>query len=112
MDYLDAVEEVLEKASKTRLPGYSTDVVSAVRRQFARRWRCDYKLIIPIERALKDCLSLWTKDRKREIWESTETGFESDVDCDDIHESGIDMDLEGELMYHIHGRAGAARPGR
>ena len=40
-------------------------------------------------------------EQKKEIWLSTETGTASSQDCEDYDESSIDMDLEGELMYHI-----------
>lgn len=45
----------------------------------------------------------WTLAQKREIWLSTKTGAQSDLTVEDLEESSIDMDLEGELMTHIIG---------
>jgi len=99
MDCYEAVDKILEKMSRIRLPHCRTDVVAAARREFAKRGSCDAKLIDPIERTMKECLKRWTVKQKRAIWESTETGAGDDFDAYEL--SSIDMDLEGELMYLI-----------
>jgi hypothetical protein len=99
VDCYDAVNEILDKASQTRLPGCRFRVVAAARREFAKRRCCDAKLIDPIEKTLEECLKRWTAGQKRSIWESTETGAGEDSDSYDP--DGIDMALEGELMHLI-----------
>ncbi len=101
MDYADAIEEVLERAAAIKLPGHRIDVVTAARREFARGGGCDSKLIEPIEETLRACLQQWSLEEKREIWLSTETGAQSDPGLGELHPDSIDMDLEGELMYHL-----------
>ena len=95
--------EVLDTAGRIKLPHYRLDVVTIARREFAQRGFCDNKFIAHIEGTLRDCLRKWSIEQKREIWFSTETGTASSQDCEDYDESSIDMDLEGELMYHIIG---------
>lgn len=101
MDYLDAIGEVLDKAAAVKLRGYKIDVVTAARREFATRGCCKSKLIDPIERILKECLQHWSPEQKRDIWLSTETGAGRHRDFDAYALSSIDMELEGELMYHL-----------
>jgi len=101
VDYLDAIDEVLEKAAMIKLPHHRLDVVTVARREFAKHGSCDAKLITPIERTLMDCLRAWTLEQKREIWLSTETGAQSDWAVEAYEESSIDMDLEGELLAQI-----------
>jgi len=98
MDCCDAVDEILEKASRIRLSGHGLNVVSVVRREFARRGCCDAKWIDPIEQAMRDCLKRWTAKQKWAIWTSTESGA-ADTDFDACDPGSLDMDLEGELMY-------------
>ena len=101
MDCYDAISEILDQAASVRRRGHKVDVVTAARREFAKRGACDAKVIDPIERILRECLRRWSWEQKRGIWLSTETGAESDIDFDAIAESSIDMELEGELMYHL-----------
>ena len=101
MDLADAVDEVLARAEQIKLPGRRLDVVTIARREFAKRGVCDSKLIDPIENVLKECLRTWTMGQKREIWLSTETGFDTNRAFDDYDEEGINFDLEGELMFHV-----------
>ena len=101
MDYLDAIGEVLDKAAAVRLPGYRIDVVTAARREFTKRGCCKSKLVDSIERILRGCLQQWSAQEKRDIWLSTESGAGRDRDVDGYALSGIEMDLEGELMYHL-----------
>lgn len=101
MDYHDAVTEVLDKAARIKLPGYRFDIVTTARREFAKRGYCDSKFIDPIEKTLRKCIQRWSVIEKREIWESTETGSQSDVRADAYTMNSIDMDLEGELMFHL-----------
>jgi len=68
MNYMDAIDEVLDKATNVKLRGYRVDVVTAARREFTKRGGCDSKLIDPIERILKDCLDHHgTWEQKRDI---------------------------------------------
>jgi hypothetical protein len=101
MDYVDAINEILDKAEAIKLPPHRLDVVSAARREFAKQGCCDAKFIAPIEETLRNCLRGWTLEQKREIWLSTEAGAQSDWAVEDYEESSIDMDLEGELMSHL-----------
>jgi hypothetical protein len=101
MDYVDAINEVLDKAEAIKLPTHRLDVVSAARREFTKQGSCDAQVIGPIEETLRRCLRGWTLEQKREIWLSTEAGAESDWAVEDGEESGIDMELEGELMNYI-----------
>ena len=101
MDYCDAINEVLDRAGNIKLPGHRLDVVTVAKREFAKRGCCDSKFIDPIERMVRECIRDWTIIEKREIWESTETGAQSDVSFDDYTSDSIDMDLEGELMYYL-----------
>ncbi len=101
MDFGDAIIEILDKAGTIKLPGQRLNVVTVARREFAKWGCCDGKFIVPIEETLRNCLRGWTLEQKREIWLSTETGAESDWAIEDYEESMIDMDLEGELMYHV-----------
>jgi hypothetical protein len=101
MDCFNAITEVLDTARRIKLPHYRFDVVTIARREFARSGGCDNKFIAPIEDTLRECLRKWSLAQKREIWLSTETGAASSHTFEDYDESGIDMDLEGELMYHI-----------
>ena len=101
MDYVDAINEILDKAEAIRLPTHRLDVVSAARREFAKHGYCDAKFIDPIEETLRNCLRSWTLEQKREIWLSTDTGAQSDWAVEDLEEPGIDMDLEGELMSYM-----------
>jgi len=101
MDYDDAVTEVLDKAARIRLPGHRLDVVTMARREFAKRGYCDSKFIDPIQETLRECIQRWSVIQKRQIWESTETGLQSDVRPDAYPMDSIDMDLEGELMFHV-----------
>lgn len=100
MDYLDAIMVILDAAGQVKLPHYRIDVVTIARREFATRGCCDNKFIAPIESVLRECLRKWSSKEKREIWQSTETGAASSTRFED-DEASIDMDLEGELMYHI-----------
>ena len=43
----------------------------------------------------------WSTEKKRKIWQSTETGMQSDVPFEVIAIESIDMELEVELMYHL-----------
>ncbi len=43
----------------------------------------------------------WSTEKKREIWQSTEAGAQSELDFDEWTIESIDMDLEGELMSHL-----------
>lgn len=79
MEYWNAVDEVLDRAAEIKLPGYRIDVVAMVRRELAIRGCCDSKLINPIEEILRSSLQEWSTEKKRKIWQSTETGAESDV---------------------------------
>jgi hypothetical protein len=99
MDYFDAVIEILDKASRIKLPGHKISVVTEARRQFGRNGACDAKFIDPIERFLKECLRSWTPEQKRSIWESTEAG--AGLDFEDYDMDSIEMDLEGELLFEI-----------
>jgi hypothetical protein len=103
MDYLDAIMEVLDAAGSVKLPYHRLDVVTIARREFAKRGGCDDKFIAPIEGTLRECLRKWSMAQKREIWLSTDTGAGSTVGFEAYDEASIDMDLEGELMYHIIG---------
>lgn len=96
MDYNDAVTEVLDK-----LPGHRLDVVTIAQREFAKRGYCDSKFIDTIEETLRECIQRWSVIQKRQIWESTETGLQSDMRADAYTMDSIDMDLEGELMFHL-----------
>lgn len=78
-------------------------MVTIARREFAKRGGCDNQFIAPIESKLRECLRKWSLEQKREIWLSTETGAASTAGCEAYDEASIDMDLEGELMYHIIG---------
>ena len=101
MEYWEAVDEVLEKAATIKLQGHRIDVVTMARREFARRGCCEHKFIDPIEEILRSCLEEWSTEKKRKIWQSTETGMQSDVPFEEIAIESIDMELEGELMYHL-----------
>jgi hypothetical protein len=101
MDYNDAVAEVLDKAARIKLPGHRLDIVTIVRREFGKHGYCDSKFIDPIEEAVRECIQRWSVIQKRQIWESTETGLQSDVRADAYTVDSIDMDLEGELMFHV-----------
>ena len=101
MYYLDAIDEVLHKAAAIKLPGHRIDVVTMARREFARRGCCDSKFIDPIEGILRSSLEEWSTEKKRKIWQSTETGMQSDVPFEAIAVESIDIELEGELMYHL-----------
>jgi hypothetical protein len=111
MDYLDAIDEVLEEAATIKLPGHRLDVVTIARREFRKRGTCDSKYIDPMEQTIQECIRRWSVAQKREIWESTETGMQSDVGFDAYTPDSIDMDLEGELMYHLIERLSPARKG-
>ena len=101
MDLGDAVLEILEKAEQIKLPGRRLGVVTIARREFAKRGVCDSKFIDPIERVMMECLQAWTMEQKRDLWLSTESGLNSQLPFEDYDEVSIDMDLEGELMFHI-----------
>ena len=101
MDYCDAINEVLDRAGNIKLPGHRLDVVTVAKREFAKRGCCDSKFIDPIERMVRERIRDWTIIQKREIWESTGTGAQSDASFDNYTSDSIDMDLEGELMYHL-----------
>ena len=101
MEYWEAVNEVLEKAAAIKLPGHRIDVVTRARREFAKRGCCDHKFIDPIEEIVRSSLEEWSTEKKRRIWQSTETGMQSDEPFDVIAIESIDMELEGELMYHL-----------
>ncbi len=101
MDYLDAIDEVIERAARIKLPRYRADIVTIARREFRKHGTCDSKFIDPIEEIVRECIRVWSPEQKREIWESTETGSQSQETFDAYTEDGIDMDLEGELMYHL-----------
>lgn len=100
MDYIDAIDDVLERAGQIRLPRHKTDVVTEARREFRKNGACDSKFIDPIEQALRECLLRWTTEQKRSICESTETGMQSGK-FEDYEPISIDRDLEGELMYDL-----------
>ncbi|MEX0724850.1 MAG: hypothetical protein WD065_01190 [Planctomycetaceae bacterium] len=101
MHYLDAIAEIINKATFIKLPGDRLNVVAMARRAFKKNGGCSAHYIDPMERILRECIREWSLEQKREIWESTETGMESSVDFDDLMPEGIDLDLEGELMYHL-----------
>jgi len=101
MDYRDAIDEVLDKAANIKLAGHKLDVVTLTRRQFAERGCCDSKYIDAIEKTLRECLRQWTREQRREIWQSTDAGAGSELDFDWDALSSIDMHLEGELMYEL-----------
>ena len=111
MDYLDAIMEILDAAGRIRLPHHQLDVVTIGRREFAKRGVCDNEFIAPIERTLRECLRKWSLEQKREVWLSTETGADSAVSVEAYDEASIDMDLEGELMYHISGELSPRKKG-
>ncbi len=101
MEYWFAVDEVLDKAAAIKLPAHRIDVVTMARREFARRGCCEQRFIDPIEEILRSLLGEWSTQKKRKIWQSTETGMQSDVPIEEIAIESIDMELEGELMYHL-----------
>jgi hypothetical protein len=101
MDYCDAINEVLDRASNIRLPGDDLDVVSIARREFAGRGCCDARLVAPIEQTLRECILRWSTTQKREIWETTETGAEDRAAFEAPTPESIDMYLEDELMFHL-----------
>ena len=111
MEYWEAVDEVLDKAAAIKLPGQRIDVVTMARREFARHGTCDHKLIDPIEEILRTSLEEWSTEKKRKIWESTETDMQSDVPFDVIAIDSIDLELEGELMYHLIDELSPHEPG-
>ena len=93
--------QVLDKAAAIKLPRHRTDVVTMTRREFARHSCCDSKFIRPIEEILRSSLEEWSTERKREIWESTETDMQSDLPFEMIAIESIDMELEGDLVYSL-----------
>jgi len=111
MEYWYAIDEVLDKAAAIKLPGHRIDVVTMARREFAKRGCCDHKFIDPIEEILRSSLEEWSTEKKREIWQSTETGMQSDVPFEVIAIESIDMELEGELMYHLIEELSPHEPG-
>jgi hypothetical protein len=103
-----AIDEVLEKASKIRLPGCRDNVVTIARREFTKRGCCDAKFIEPIERTLRECIQQWSSAKKREIWDSTETGIAHNARDDAWEPFCIDMDLESELLDHLIEKLGTS----
>ena len=102
MDYHDAVTAVLERAARIILPGHAVDVVAAAEREFAKHGACDAKLMEPIERSLRECLSAWSLEQKRSIWRSTESGQQDEADLDDdLDAQYLDLALEPELLHHV-----------
>ena len=99
MYYFDAVNEILNKASRVRLPGDRFNVVVMARRAFDRRGSCDAKFIDPIEKTPRVCLRSWTPEQRRKIWESTGAG--SSANFEDYDLSSIELDLEGELLNEL-----------
>jgi len=98
MDVYDATEEVLARASGLKVPGHRANVVTIVRREFAKRGTCSIQLVAPIEETLQICLREWTHAEKQAIWRSTESGIDDDSEWEP---GSLDMILEGELMAAI-----------
>jgi hypothetical protein len=101
MDYCDAIREVVDRAAKIRLPGERWNIVVRARRQFAKQDSCDSTLINPIEQIIEECIGEWSVAQKREIWESTETGANSEDGFEEHLLDCIDMDLASELLYYV-----------
>src|SRR5260221_11757037 len=115
MDYDDAVEVVLEDAASIIPRGGKLDVVTRVRRDFAKQGYCDHSLVEKIEKALRERLSRWSRDEKRGIWESLAFITSRDDSADrfeDYPDDSIDMFLEGELMALITERLSPSGPKR
>ncbi|MEX1231340.1 MAG: hypothetical protein WEB58_13930 [Planctomycetaceae bacterium] len=101
MHYLDAIDEIIAKATRIKLPGDRANIVAMARRAFKKGGTCGAQYIDPMERILRECIREWSMEQKREIWESTETGIENSADFDNYMPESIDLDLDGELMYHL-----------
>jgi hypothetical protein len=112
MDYEEAIACVLDDASRIKLRGSRLDVVTRVRRDFAKQDYCDYQLVAKIEEALRRKLMQWSETQKRDICKSLPLSADSPTseDFDDYTEGSIDMHLEGELMYLITERLSPPEP--
>jgi hypothetical protein len=99
MDYNDAVTEVLDKAARIRLPGHRLDVVTIARREFANADTAILNSLIPSRRHFESALR-WSMIQKRQIWESTETGLQSDVRVDSYTMDSIDMGGRTDVSSH------------
>jgi len=98
-DYEEAVDEVLYRASKIRLPGHRLNVVTIARRAFWKVGGCDHKFIQPIEDTLDLCLKEWSSASKSAIWASMldqEPGSPVEEAQD-----WIDLYLHEDLLFYI-----------
>jgi len=97
MTYIEAVEEILEKASRIKLPGEKRDIVTLARIEFGKKGSFNSELSDSIEQTVKICIRQWTTEQKRGIWESSLKGLcfydQTDEEIDEV--------LEVELLYHI-----------
>jgi hypothetical protein len=100
MNYFEAVEEIIEKASQINLPGEKKDVIFIARSQFLRFKHCDAEYMEPIEAVIKKLLQEWSWEQKDEIWRSIDTSGEEPFDPDEVY-PGIDLTLQDELLGYV-----------
>ena len=108
MDYNQAIDEILELASRIKPPGRRLDVVTIVEREFAKQGYCNFKFIELIEQVLRQRIQQWSRQQKREIWQSTEIGLQHRDDFECYTPDSIDMDLESELLHYLGERLSPA----
>lgn len=97
MNQADAIKEILEKASRIKLPGQKVDVVTRARCEFRKNGGCHTEISDQIEHTIKTCVQGWTREQKQGIWETSVEGL-----CfHEQTEEWIDRVLETELLYRI-----------
>ena len=97
MNQADAIKEILEKASRIKLPGQSLDVVTLARCEYIKNGGCNTDLSAQIEHTIKKCVRGWTAKQKQGIWETSVEGlcfYEQTAEW-------LDEVLKTELLYRI-----------
>jgi len=97
MNQADAIKEILEIASRIKLPGQSLDVVTLARCEYIKNGGCNTELSAQIEHTIKECVQGWTREQKKGIWETSIKGLCFYEETDEW----VDRILETELLYHI-----------
>jgi hypothetical protein len=104
MNYDDVIADVLDDAAKIIPPGKRIDIVTRIRRDFAKLGHCDVTLITKIEELIRMRLDKCSVEEKQSIWESLKAGgatIGEDDHFEDYDEGCADMTLEAELLSFI-----------
>lgn len=112
----EAVDIILQHASRITLLGDSVDVVTRAAHELIRNGSCDSRLIEQLEQVIRACLDSWTAGQKRSIWRSAAARQEDELArdeeqfADELCAQFIDGALQAELLNLVTQRLSGDKP--